>query len=434
MSWHRIAATCVWHKKTNCMKKLIYYFAALICLAACNAGGDDDGGNGGGGTQGGGGGTSGTTPTYADTLASKATYELMQQHSVGNGFPVVLMADGYTKAEITSGKYKAAMEKAQAALFAIEPMKSLEKYVDVIGVTVPSNESGVTQKKHDTALRTYLASGEDTNVFGDSVAVMGVTWHALINIYGLTTAEATQRLNSTLTIVMPNTDAYKGVTVLYIDKAVKDSIPSGFSLSYVPAYAKANGVDMFKTLIQHEAVGHGIAKLADEYHYGSTAVTTKVVADYEEGQRCGFYLNTRYVSPTLGSAPIYEVGPDSWLYPIKQRDEYSGEDLKWYRGAFVFATAFYRCSDHSIMNVSNDPLNVTFNVASRAMVYKRVMRTAYGAAWQWKLSEFIGFDAPSRKDAAAAKAKAAYVFTAPSVADIPMLAAPRVVDMKYIAK
>ena len=116
MSWHRIATTCVWHKKTNCMKKLIYYFAALICLAACNAGGDDDGGNGGGGT-------SGTTPTYADTLASKATYELMQQHSVGNGFPVVLMADGYTKAEITSGKYKAAMEKAQAALFEIEKKK-----------------------------------------------------------------------------------------------------------------------------------------------------------------------------------------------------------------------------------------------------------------------------------------------------------------------
>ena len=120
MSWHRIAATCVWHKKTNCMKKLIYYFAALICLAACNAGGDDDGGNGGSSTP-------STIPTYADTLASKATYELMQQHSVGNGFPVVLMADGYTKAEITSGEYKAAMEKAQAALFAIEPMKSLEK-------------------------------------------------------------------------------------------------------------------------------------------------------------------------------------------------------------------------------------------------------------------------------------------------------------------
>lgn len=405
------------------MKKIfcfLTFLAAMLCITSCSSGSDDDNSNTGGGDD-----TPSTPMTYEDSLANIATYAFIQQHTEGNGFPIVIMADGFSKAEITSGKYESALEKAKDNLFCVEPMKSLEKYFDVIGVTVPSNVSGITAKKQDTALRTYYESNTVV-VHGDSAAIETLTTNALMRVLNLSKNQAAMKYYNTLVMVLPNTDAFKGVTYFSVLLNSNSDIPEGTSISYIPAYAKRNGADITDYLAQHEAVGHGIAKLADEYVDKPLATATQSEVDeYAKLWTMGAFRNTSYKAMRATTA-ILDIEETSWLYPFTQRSEYADEDIKWYRGAYTYPRDFYRSSDFSIMNTTVPLAQTSFNVASRAMIYKCVMRVAYGSSYTWNLDEFITFDAAYRESASTASAKAAGYYITNDDTDALPLATPRV--------
>ena len=56
----------------------------------------------------------------------------IQEHTKGtNGFPVVIMADGYTQKEITSGEYDKIVNNAVNAMKSLKPMTDLIDYLDI---------------------------------------------------------------------------------------------------------------------------------------------------------------------------------------------------------------------------------------------------------------------------------------------------------------
>ncbi|MDO4171418.1 MAG: M64 family metallopeptidase [Prevotellaceae bacterium] len=420
-------------------KHFLPFISLLMCMASCNSGNEEqitiidhrnptdkpneevpDG----------------KTPEvlYADSIAKLSNVTMLQQHTKGDGFHIVIMADGYTKEDINNGRYRNAVLAAKNAIFAQKPMRDLEEYVDIIEVMVPSLHSGVDYTKRQTGLRTSLQQGNSTNVYGDSLTILQCAWTALrktYNNFNNSQAEGERRLGNTLVLALLNTNVYKGVTLLADDKEATDKIPGGYSLSYVPAYATVQGRNVFADLVRHEGVGHGIAKLGDEYHYDEApynSVPQKDVARFTEGQKIGFFMNIGY--DATGSGDVegrHPIEATSWLYPFTQMAEYAGEDLHWYKGAFEYSTGFYRSSNHSIMNATTEAGNETFNVASRAMIYKRIMRAAYGKSWQFDYNAFRTFDSPAATPALHT-ARAARAI--PSVVKAPMLEAPRFIKIE----
>lgn len=360
---------------------------------------------------------------------------------------MVLMADGYTQSEIDNGTYNSELEKAKNALFAIEPMKSLKNHIDVIFVTVASNHSGIDTRKNDTAFKTWVTGGNDTNVYGDSIAIQQKAAEALIKKYNITTQkEMNARMNSCLTIVLLNSSEYKGVTLLSADTAATDGIPGGWSLSYVPARATFEGEDVFADLIQHEGVGHGIAKLADEYVVTNEVPQQKAINAWTSGYAAGFFMNTTYNASAGQMDAVMPIESTNWLYSFAQNPVYADENVQWHVGAYEYSTRFCRCSDKSVMNATTDKAyypeayDPYFNVAGRAMIYKRIMRVVNGSSWKFNdnLAEFVNnFDKPAREEKARYMAKksqtAAKVQSVPyyiesrQQADAPRLQAPKII-------
>lgn len=373
---------------------------------------------------------------YADSIMNLSQATVLHPHTRGNGFNVIIMGDGYTKADIESQKFRSASLAAMDALFEQEPMKSLQDYVEVIEVQVPSEHSGVDYTKRRTGLRTSLSKGNDSNVYGDSITILNCAVYALSKRYNITsTQDLTDRFDQTLIITLLNTEVYKGVTLLGINNKSKTDVPKGYSLSYVPAYAKVGNVNVFPYLIRHEGVGHGIGKLADEYSYDSYGTPSQeAIQSITKYQEYGLYQNVTYKPNATVHNTTFDIESSSWLYPFTQRSDYMAEDLKWYVGAANYPVGFCRLGYHSIMNETikdnneaYDPNSGKFNVAARAMIYKRINRAA-NSSWQWDFQTFTYFDAAARNSIATGNARG---MAAPAFknVDVPALTAPKVVKI-----
>lgn len=420
------------------MRLLFIMAIAMVSLTACNKVEEEippipsSGGSGGS-----------DSGNYADSIARVSTVNLLQKHTTGNGFHVIIMADGYTKSDISNGTYRKAVQKAADAFFGKEPMASLRDYIDIIEVEVPSNEQGVSKTKHDTALRTYFPDNT-SNVYGDSIAIQTCALRALTMVYNIqTTDELKAKFSNTLVITLLNSSTYKGVTLLSMDETVTDRIPSGFSLSYVPVtpirpFGNIN-IDIMPYLIRHEGVGHGIGKLGDEYSYAGSVPTDENRKLVEDGLKYGFYMNTKYDASANTPNAIQPIEQTSWLYELAQNANYAGLDINWYTGAFEYPIKFCRCSYYSIMNetykpgnTANNPNNNAFNTAGRAMIYKRIMKAA-DPSYTWDLDEFIAFDAKGRAEEAAtleesSSARGTVPYAAPAMPAEQPLLPPRIVQ------
>ncbi len=357
------------------MKRKILTLAIIACLCSCEKIEDEIP----------------PLPTAVETT-------LIQEHTQGNGVPIVIMADGYTLSDINDGTYRTATTKAVDAIFSIEPMASLKPYIDIIEVPLASSESGISTSAKETALKTYYSSGSDTNVYGDSTVIESKTREALAEVYGLSsTSEITSKLNSTAVLVLLNSSAYKGITTMNLI-SVSDSIPSGWTYSYVPvnAYYSTRG-SVFTDLVQHELIGHGIAKLDEEYYSNSGASNTVISNYLLQKASYAIMMNTEYSTNTTST---YDIPSTSWIYPFTTNSLYDAEGLAWYRGAHNYGNNFFRPTYYSVMNSTTVGNNTNFNAPSRCMVYKAVMRRAYGSSWTYSLSDFISFDESGREEAA----------------------------------
>ena len=294
------------------------------------------------------------------------------KHKKGNGVPIVIMGDGFLDRDITSGKYREATNKAIDGLFSMHPMKALKDYFDVYEVNAVSYNDYFTSTS-STAFSSQFTSFTSTEIKGDDSKVKEYAKKAIDE----------KRIDDALIIVLINDNRYAGTCSMCMDSKESD-IPNGNSIAYVPLSESNEEQMMFSTVLCHEAIGHGFAKLADEY---DNIIYEKIPDDEKQDiinrQKAGGYRNVA-LDPDVTKSYWADFAADS---------RYNSERLGCYEGGATYALGVYRPTENSIMN---DNIG-GFNVAGRVMIYKRCMKIALGKSWNFNLADFITFDLENGK-------------------------------------
>ena len=203
------------------------------------------------------------------------------------------------------------------------------------------------------------------------------------------------RLREALVIVVVNSPQRAGTTNFGISF---EGVMSNFAIAYVPLINNDPTGEDFRSVLCHESLGHGLAKLLDEYAYeaNNTSVPTSDVNKYRNLQTAyGWAAN---VSFSATNTPWNHILADR---RYQKADAY-GEKLGVYEGACGYMHGAWRPTDDSMMFHNQHG----FNAPSREAIYKRIMATAYGTAWLYDFNAFAEFDQAHLPQPAATHAKA----------------------------
>lgn len=294
------------------------------------------------------------------------TAKVLQRHTQGSGIPIVIMGDGFLDKDIADGTYGKVMEKALENLFTEEPMKSLRSYFNVYAVTAVSRHN-VFAEGYETAFGCRLAGGVSSMIYGmDQQKIMEYA-----NLDG-------EDLQETLAVVILNTPAYAGTTIFGFQNAQTQWV--NFAIACCPVIDEVNS-EMFRRVLVHEAVGHGFAKLEDEYAYEKNGAIPPSKVEYtRELQALGWEQNVDFTESRT------EV-----LWAKFLADErYASDNLGIFKGACTYAEGVYRPTEESMMRSNIQG----FNAPSRKAIYDRVMKTGMGKNPTYE--EFVTYDLQHR--------------------------------------
>lgn len=315
------------------------------------------------------------------------TVKLLQKHSVGVGVPVVIMGDGFVDTEHNSGRYDEVMKQTMKQFFTEEPATSLREYFDVWQVNMVSKNNAFGNG-YKTALDVVLQGGGSSDVRGNFDKIVAATK----NVDDMKTLS---RLREALVIVVVNSPQRAGTTNFGISF---EGAMSNFAIAYVPLINNDPTGEDFRSVLCHESLGHGLAKLLDEYAYeaNNARVPTSDVNKYRSLQTSyGWAAN---VSFSATNTPWSHILADSRY----QKTDAYGEKLGIYEGACGYMHGAWRPTDDSMMFHNQHG----FNAPSREAIYKRIMATAYGSAWVYDFNEFAEFDQAHLPQPAESHAKA----------------------------
>ena len=152
---------------------------------------------------------------------------------------------------------------------------------------------------------------------------------------------------------------------------------SGYAVAYIPLCATQ---DEFRFLLQHEAIGHGFAKLADEYSSASNGeIPAETVMQMKELENAGWWNNVDFTSD-----------PDQvkWSYFILD-ERYSSEHIGVYEGACGYSKGIWTPTWKSIMKGNSEQ----FNASSREAIWVRAQSVSNGSEWYYDRDAFDDFTA-----------------------------------------
>ena len=271
----------------------------------------------------------------------------IQKATAGNGIDLVFIGEGFVdKDMVDGGNYETKMKEAADKLFELEPYKSLRNRFNLYGVKAvsPTAEfvTGAEKAINEDLDKTFeLASKYKTNLPED----------------------ARMRV-----IVVYNTEI---------------SVGRSYCVMYDSGDFIAYAMDAINNTLIHEAGGHGIARLADEYiESGYENVTLpedeKEFLDQALTWDWGWYANIDY-NQTSSTVRWSRFLNDS---------RYAQDGLGIFEGAHTYGKGAYRSSDNSMMRY-----NISwFNAPSREAIYKAVMTQSEGSTWKYDYEEFVTFD------------------------------------------
>lgn len=304
----------------------------------------------------------GTMPGYESTdysLDGKVT--LLQTHLVGHGIPVVLMGDGFTDRDIADSTYHGVMVHTMEQLFTEEPVRSMRDYFDVYTVNAVSRHDAVGED-YETAfscIPDYNSTHIDAN--DDKVTAY---------------AEKVNRADSLnmLVVVVVNAHVHNGVTYLY---SLRDRAAQ-YAIAFCPLQDGLEG-ELFREVLTHEAIGHGLAKLADEYGYDKNGKAgNDEVKAVKQAHDYGWMKN---IDTTGDSAKV------AWWKFIGD-ERFATERIGTYEGGYTYTEGIWRPTANSMMNTNESP----FNAPSRKLIYDKIRYLGENAK-ESTLEEFAVFDA-----------------------------------------
>ena len=281
--------------------------------------------------------------------------------SQGKGIPIVIMGDGFVDKEIADGSYSRTMNQAMEHLFSEEPIKSLREYFDVYQVTAVSKRN--------------IFDGTSSTVFGTvpDHQTMGIDVDASQVMKYVKKVEGIDSIHA-LAVVIMNMNINKGVTYMMGSNKITDY---SYAIALCPVIDSLKS-EMFRSVLVHEAVGHGFAKLADEYVRSTegSATDDDIKELKERHEKYGWFLNVdseKDSTKVLWTKFIYDA-------------EFANEKIGTYEGGYTFFKGVYRPSEESMMRSNDAP----FNAPSRQVIYNKVMKMALDRTPTYQ--EFVEFD------------------------------------------
>lgn len=286
--------------------------------------------------------------------------ELLNEATEGKGIPIVLMGDGFVDEEIRNNLYSRTMKQAMEHLFSEEPMKSLRDYFNVYQVTAVSDRNrfdGVS-----TAFKTKT-DHQSTAIEVNADAVMKY----------VKKVEDIDSIHS-LAVVILNTNLNKGMTYMIRDSKKEDY---DYAIALCPVIDSLKS-ESFRQVLTHEAVGHGFAKLADEYvrSIEGSATETDIKELKQMHEKWSWFLNVdseKDSTKVLWSKFIFD-------------SEFTNEKIGTYEGGYTFFKGVYRPTENSMMNTNDAP----FNAPSRQAIFNKVMKLGLDKTPTYE--EFVEFD------------------------------------------
>ena len=274
---------------------------------------------------------------------------VLQKATVGKGIPFVLMGDGFTDLDIQDSTYVTVMRRTMENLFSEEPVKSLRSYFNVWQVTAVSrrNQFNGGNETAFGAVPSHQTTGIDVNA--DAVMKYVKKVEGIDSIH-------------TLAVVILNTNQHKGVTYMMRDDKKTDY---EYSIALCPVIENLTS-ETFRQVLTHEAIGHGFAKLADEYVRSTEgSATEQDIKELKElHEKWSWFMNVdseKDSTKVIWSRFIYD-------------SEFSNEKIGTYEGGYTFFKGVYRPSENSMMNQDDAP----FNAPSRQTIYNKVMKLGLG--------------------------------------------------------
>ena len=306
--------------------------------------------------------------TQYDYEYAEDEFITFQEATKGNGkLNIVLLGDGYNAKDISEGKLMENVTEAYGHFFDIEPYRTYKDYFNVYTAVSVSPESGVG------SVNTIIYNKFNTTAKG-GVTLSGRNGDSDFNYIMKYICEsgniASEDLNQTLVIMVPNTYDYGGICYMWDE---------GFAIAYCPMSNYGYPLD-FRGVVQHEAGGHGFGKLGDEYIYHNAFIDNCIctccghVFEFNLAKAKGWYDNLS-LTGKMSEVP--------WSHLIFH-EKYSGF-VDIFEGGFMHNRGVYRSEQNSCMN--NDiPY---YSTISRESIVKRIK--AY-AGEEYSFEDFVAND------------------------------------------
>lgn len=279
----------------------------------------------------------------------------LQKASTGKGINVVFLGDGYNAKEISEGKMLDNINEAVKHFFNIEPYKSYRDYFNVYTGIAVSPESGVG------GVNTIIHNRFNTTAKGGVTLggrnADGSDYEAIFEYACKAPTVSADNINETLIVMIPNTKEYGGICYMYDE---------GAAIAYCPMSDYGYPLD-FRGVIQHEAGGHGFAKLGDEYIYHNAFIDAC-------GCSCCGHVDEFYMAKAMG---WYEnlsltghMNNVPWSHLIFHEKYNQIVDI--FEGGFMHTRGVFRSEQNSCMN-NNIPY---YSTISRETIVKRIKAIA----------------------------------------------------------
>lgn len=331
------------------------------------------------------------------------SYIALQTASKGNrgGIDIVFIGDGYDGEDISNGNYLSLVREQVEHFFDLEPYKSHRDYFNVY-VTFPlSQEKGVNTmntyvNNHFGTLYGYIGDGSSNQLLTEADAVRD---------YAVAHSPLTKdNLGSSLIILVPNSDAYSGVT--YFEWY-------GSPISICPPSNRPYPQDT-RGVVQHEAGGHGFGRLGDEEIVYSAWAPASVKAIIEDKHRAGEYANLATVSG------LHSVPWADFVFDTRYSDE-----VDVFEGGLSYMRGIFRPEKNSCMNYGIP----YYNAPSRLSIMRRIFNYA---GESFNMTYFYANDSKAWGSSSGTRAAGRETFSGSSYAGSNQHCDPTVVDAKKL--
>lgn len=277
----------------------------------------------------------------------------LHEATKGNGVNIVFLGDGYNAKDISEGKLLNDMQQSVEHFFSIEPYKSYRDYFNIYTAIPVSAESGVG------TVNTIIYNRFGTTFKGGvNISAKDQDFATIFNYTIAGNNKVSQaNLNQSLVVMIPNTEDYGGICYMWED---------GSAIAYCPKSDYGYPMD-WRGTIQHEAGGHGFAKLGDEYIYHNAFIDNcdclccGHVNELQSAFNQGWYVNLSL------TGKMSEV---KWSHLIFHEKYNQIVDI--FEGGYMHTRGVYRSEQNSCMN--NDiPY---YSTISRQEMVKRILEYA----------------------------------------------------------